>query len=115
MHYTTPIVLLSALFAAHSTAQLDVYTYPCSGCNCNGAFVSEFVDNGSNIGQCIAISVGYGPTAVGLSGGSSAHCTMYASNDCTGTQQSVGINNGQTFGCTDSTIGTFASLQCYTR
>lgn len=111
------LALISALFAMKSVAQLEVFLFDCNtvGCDCNGADAGRFIDGGSNIGQCQNINVGFGPTAVGLSGGSSVHCEMFESNDCSGIEQSVGIHSGQTFGCTGTTIGVFGSFKCFTR
>lgn len=98
-----------------SVAQLEVFLFECDDCKCSGADAGRFVDGGSNIGQCQNINVGFGPVAVGLSGGSSAHCTMFASNDCSGVEENVGIHSGQTFGCTATEIGAFGSFKCFTR
>ncbi|PVI02675.1 hypothetical protein DM02DRAFT_653338 [Periconia macrospinosa] len=115
MQHPFKLALVSALFAMSSVAQLDVSLFGCTDCKCSGADGGRFEDGGSIIGQCQNINVGFGPVAVGLSGGSSAHCTMFATGDCSGVEENVGIHSGQSFGCTGTKIGVFGSFKCFTR
>jgi hypothetical protein len=111
MHFTKFVALLSASFTVPALA-LEVFVFPCfeSQCNCNGATVLNIGPNEQS--GCVNINTGFAAFAVGLSGSSLDHCTMFTSGDCTGINQSVGINGGQTFGCTDNQIGVFGSLSC---
>lgn len=91
MHISS--ILLLALFVSLSTAQGYQYNYACSGCGCQSTTEAIFRNGDSNIGKCLALGGDF--QSVGLSGGSSFHCTMWTNTDCTGNPQNVGIYSGQ--------------------
>ncbi|KAL2068796.1 hypothetical protein VTL71DRAFT_15134 [Oculimacula yallundae] len=108
-----PTIILPGLFAALSAAQGIQFNYPCSGCNCNSATEAHFSNGDSNIGKCLPLGGHF--QSVGLSGGSSFHCTMWTNPGCTGAAQNVGIHNKQTWGCTNNQNGYFQSAKCWTQ
>ncbi len=110
MHFPASVIAVPALLAI-VTANPTVYTYNCSkSCHCDATDSAEF-SSGTN-GECINVDVGL-PISVGLSGGSSFWCQAYNQVNCQGSEQNVGINNGQTWGCTAAQHGQILSLRCY--
>jgi hypothetical protein len=97
----TSLALLSIL--ARRTAAAEAYAYVCYGCDCD-----SFETIGSEA-SCQNLSSG--AAALGLSG-TLLQCTGYTGYDCTGSQQTVGVDPFQSWGCTDSNIGWIYSMSC---
>ncbi|KAH7321691.1 hypothetical protein BKA65DRAFT_86656 [Rhexocercosporidium sp. MPI-PUGE-AT-0058] len=107
------IFLVPALLGSLCAAQGIQFNYPCSSCGCNSATEAHFSNGDFNIGRCLPLGGTF--QSVGLSGGSSFHCQMFSSTDCSGTLQNVGIKSGETFGCTNHQIPSFRSARCWTQ
>jgi hypothetical protein len=105
---TLVALALLAFTAAPVAAGGDVDFYVSYNCPAGTVFQSLPVNDCK--GHCNTISSGASTIAISTHG---ITRSVYNSHDCTGSYQSVGIEPGTVFGCTNSQVGWISSVRCY--
>ena len=112
MKFVQALGCLLASVAAVSAAD-SFYVYTCDGCGCNAAQAY-----GSSIeGTCTNLPANIVSTGISETKNAGTHCTLFSAQNCGGASQNIGVNSGQTWGCTGNTgalYGEYAkSMLCY--
>ena len=117
-HFPAMVSIKNSRLAASALAFLVFIAAPISAAtveffakyNCPAGTTFENLAVNDCKGQCNSLTSGASSIGISEHG---VTCTVYDSGDCTGKGQSVGIEGGTVFGCSNTQVGWIKSVRCY--